>query len=103
MNHHQRRCDGIRRRDLLHVGGLTGLGLSVGDWFRYRALAAAEIEPTAKSCILIWLDGGPSHLETFDLKPDAPTEVRGPFRPIATNVSGIQISEHFPTDSKDHR
>ena len=100
MKNHQRRCDGIRRRDLLHVGGLTGLGLTVGDWFRYRALAAAEIEPTAKSCILIWLDGGPSHLETFDLKPDAPTEVRGPFKPIATNVSGVQISEHFQRTSQ---
>jgi len=58
-------------------------GLRVGEWGR------------AKSCILLWLDGGPSHLETFDLKPQAPAEVRGPFRPIATAVSGIQICEHL--------
>src|SRR5581483_11104965 len=54
----------------------------------------------AKSCILIWLDGGPSHLETLDVKPDAPSEVRGPFQPIATNVPGIQICELMPNTAK---
>ena len=89
-----RRCDGIVRRDLLHVGGLTALGFSLSDWMSLRASAAG---PTtrAESCILIWLDGGPSHLETFDLKPDAPKEVRGPFSPIGTRVPGIQLSEHL--------
>jgi hypothetical protein len=59
-----------------------------------RALAGGATA-RAKSCILIWLDGGPSHLETFDLKPDAPTEVRGPFSPIASSVPGIQLSEYL--------
>ena len=90
-----RRCDGILRRDLLHVGGLTALGLSLSDWLELERTSAAAPGGSTKSCILIWLDGGPSHLETFDLKPDAPQEVRGPFKPIATNVPGIQIGEHF--------
>ncbi len=89
-----RRCDGIARRDALRVGGLTAFGLSLSQWFQQRANAASPAA-TAESCILIWLDGGPSHLETFDLKPDAPQEVRGPFQPISTNVAGIQIGEHF--------
>lgn len=90
-----RRCDGVLRRDVLRVGGLSAFGLSLADWFRLRAVAATDHDPTASSCILIWLDGGPSHLETFDLKPDAPKEVRGPFQPIPTNVSGIAISEYL--------
>lgn len=94
------RCDGIRRRDLLRVGssGLFGLGLA--EWFRLRSIAKDPIAPQAKACILIWLDGGPSHLETFDLKPDAPAEVRGPFQPIATKVPGLQISELLPQTAK---
>lgn len=81
---------------MLRAGGLAALGLSLADWFHLRSLAATAATPAATSCILIWLDGGPSHLETFDLKPEAPQEVRGPFRPIATNVPGIQISEYLP-------
>ena len=69
------------RRDVLRFGTLTALGLGVSDLFRLRAAAAA---PRARACILVWLDGGPSHLETFDPKPDVPADVRGPFRPIAT-------------------
>src|SRR6056297_3320313 len=93
-----RRCDGIRRRDVLHVGGLTALGLSVADWFRQRSVLAESGQPPAvraESCILIWLDGGPSHLDMFDLKPDAPAEVRGPFSPIATRVPGIEVCEQL--------
>ncbi|MEX2171498.1 MAG: DUF1501 domain-containing protein [Pirellulales bacterium] len=90
------RCDGVSRREMLRVGGLTGLGFWAFDWFRLRALAGGAGQGRAKSCILLWLDGGPSHLETFDLKPDAPSEVRGPFKPIATNVPGIQICELMP-------
>lgn len=89
-----RRCDGVLRRDALRVGGLTAFGLSLNQWFQQRAIAGQR-EAAADSCILIWLDGGPSHLETFDLKPNAPQEVRGPFQPIATSVAGIQISEHL--------
>jgi Protein of unknown function (DUF1501) len=99
-NQFGRRCDGLVRRDILRVGGLTALGLGLGDCFQRRAAIGSHAAIRAKSCVLIWLDGGPSHLETFDLKPDAPAEVRGPFQPIATNVNGIQISEHMPHTAK---
>ncbi len=94
-----KRCDGINRRDFLRVGGLAALGLGLGDFFHLqRAFAVGARLPRpytakAKSCILIWLDGGPSHLETFDPKPDAPQEVRGPLKTIPTNVTGVRISE----------
>ena len=87
------RCDGIARRDLLRVGGLSALGVGLGDFFRLRECAANAPGPKAKSCILIWLDGGPSHLETFDPKPQAPPEVRGPMTSIATNIPGVRIGE----------
>jgi hypothetical protein len=94
------RCDGFARRDLLRVGGLTALGFGLGDFYRMQRVAAESLASTgkasAKSCILIWLDGGPSHLETFDPKPDAPAEVRGPLQTISTSVPGIQISECLP-------
>jgi hypothetical protein len=96
MSHSSKRCDGVTRRDMLRVGGLSALGLSLTDWFRLRAAAPAK----AKSCILLWLDGGPSHLETFDLKPDAPAEVRGPFRPIRTNVIGTHVCELLPNTAR---
>jgi hypothetical protein len=97
------RCDGVTRRDFVRIGGLTAIGLGLADYFALRGMAndgpAARrdaLEAKAKRCILIWLDGGPSHLETFDLKPGAPREVRGPFQPIATAVPGIQICELLP-------
>jgi hypothetical protein len=99
------RCDGIKRRDALRIGMLTGLGtigtpgLSVFDWMQLK-LHAASHRSHAKSCILLWLDGGPSHLEMWDLKPDAPSEVRGPFEPINTRVPGIQICELLPETAK---
>ena len=91
----QKRCDGVSRRDIIRIGGLSALGLGLGDYFRLRHAGAAEASriAKAKSCILVWLDGGPSHLETFDPKPDAPKEVRGPLETIATNVEGIRVSE----------
>ena len=90
-----KRCDGVSRRDFLRVGGLAALGLGLGDFFHLqRAFASTNtLTANAKSCILIWLDGGPSHLETFDPKPDAPQEVRGPLKTIPTNVTGVRISE----------
>jgi hypothetical protein len=96
-----RRLEGVARRDLLRIGSLSALGLGLGDLFQLRRLGLANKQkatliPSAKSCVLIWLDGGPSHLETFDVKPDAPKEVRGPLDSIATNVSGIRISECLP-------
>lgn len=76
-------------------------GGAMSGWFgRLAAQAAAQAgaaeQPQAKSCILLWMNGGPSHLDTFDLKPEAPSTVRGDFKPIDTSVPGIQISEHFP-------
>ena len=89
------RCDGVSRRDLIRIGGLSALGLGLDNFFRFQRTIAAETQPTvkAKSCILIWLDGGPTHLETFDPKPDAPAEVRGPLDSISTNISGVRIGE----------
>src|SRR5437764_1453347 len=88
-------CDGIDRRDFLRVGALAGIGMTLSN---YLALASAG-EVTAakgKAAIFIRLGGGPSHLDTFDLKPDAPEEYRGEFKPISTNVPGMQICEHLP-------
>jgi hypothetical protein len=86
----------MKRRDALMVG-------SLGGFFSSRSLPAATNDSSiaaAKNCILIWLDGGPSHLETFDLKPHASAEVRGPLNPIATSVPGIEISECLPLLAK---
>ncbi|HVJ66366.1 MAG TPA: DUF1501 domain-containing protein [Caulifigura sp.] len=90
------RCDGVSRRDVLRVGTLTALGIGLADGSRWQSAIAAAGRRTAKSCILLWLDGGPSHLETFDLKPEAPSEVRGPFSPIATRIPGAHICELLP-------
>lgn len=91
------RATGLTRRHFVRLGGLSVCGLGLADWLRVRAAAAySAAPPRARQCILIWLDGGPSHLETFDPKPAAPAEVRGPFQPIATAVPGIEISEFLP-------
>jgi hypothetical protein len=80
------------------VGSLSFLGLGLAECFRLRALAGAPAEGASKvtNCILIWLAGGPSHLDTFDPKPGAAADVRGEFKPIATSVPGLSISEVFP-------
>lgn len=89
-----RTCDGIRRRDFVQAGALAG-GLSLSGYLRMSA--AGEVKSTkATSAIFINLSGGPSHMDTFDLKPNAPSEYRGEFNPIPTNVSGLEISEHLP-------
>lgn len=103
-----KRCDGVTRRNFVRVGGLTALGLGVCDFFQLqRAIAAQSSSKTnvvskakAKSCILVWLDGGASHLDTFDPKPKAPSEIRGPFDSINTQLTGIKISEHMPQTAK---
>ena len=87
-------CDGSRRRDFLHAGALATLGLSLTDWFGLRALGATSNADV--NCILLMLIGGPSQLDTFDMKPNAPVEIRGPYKPVKTNVAGIEISENFP-------
>ena len=98
------RCDGIARRNFIRVGGLTALGLGMGNFFQLQRTIAAkssgEKAPKAKSCILIWLDGGASHLDTFDPKPEAPSEIRGPFDSVATKLTGVRISEHLPRTAK---
>jgi uncharacterized protein (DUF1501 family) len=96
-------CDGLRRRDFLRVGtaSIFGLGLTLPQLLTCQARAAEQGKATKDmSLIFLFLRGGASHLETFDLKPDAPAEFRGEFKPIATNVSGIQISEHLPRVAK---
>jgi hypothetical protein len=88
-------CDGLTRRDFLRVGALSAgaVSLSLADFHRLHGEGSRG---GGINCILLFLVGGPSQLDTWDLKPDAPSEVRGPFRPIRTNVPGISISEHFP-------
>lgn len=96
-------CDGMTRRDLLRVGGLTALGLTMPTLLRANAANASGSTATAKrqpSCILLWMGGGPSQVDTFDPKPEAPQEIRGTFKAIPTNVSGIQLSEHLPKLAK---
>src|SRR6516225_8682241 len=88
-------CDGVTRRDFLHAGALTALGLTLPGYFAARAAGGASDDRDI-NCIMMMLVGGPSHIDTFDPKPDAPAEVRGPFRPTSTRVPGIQISEIFP-------
>lgn len=101
MKHHYlRRCDGITRRESLRFGCLSALGLGLATSFRQSIAAESKRQRFAKSCILLWLDGGPSHLETWDPKPEAPLEIRGPFKPIPTAVPGIQISELLPETAK---
>jgi uncharacterized protein (DUF1501 family) len=92
-------CDGLTRRDFLRVGALSAgaVGLSLAD---LTQLQAAPQRSGDVNCILLFLVGGPSHLDTWDLKPHAPAEVRGPFRPTRTNVPGVEICEHFPLMAK---
>src|SRR5262245_19008011 len=90
-----RTCDGWTRRELIKAGALGALGLSLGDLLRLESQAAVA-DARAKSVILLWLWGGPSHLDTFDLKPNAPAEYRGPYQPVATSVPGIEICELLP-------
>ena len=90
------RCDGVNRREFLTIGALSALGLTLGDALRASAASPVGRGLRGNSCILIWLDGGPSHLDTFDPKPGAPSEVRGPFSTISTRIPGIALSEHLP-------
>ena len=90
-------CDGLTRRDFLHAGaiGLAGFGLTLSDLFALKASGAVRTDKDV-NCICLFLVGAPSQLDTWDMKPDAPSEIRGPYKPIKTNVPGIQISEIFP-------
>jgi Protein of unknown function (DUF1501) len=97
-----RDCTGVSRRDFLRVGGLSALGLSLSNFLRLQAAAPGGKTPSRKAvnCILMWMQGGPSHHETFDPKPDAPAEVRGEFSTVPTTLPGIRISEHLPLLAK---
>ena len=91
-------CDGHSRRDFLHAGALAPLGLTLSSFLR---TAKAEDKPDNDvNCIMLFLVGGPSQLDTFDPKPNAPAEVRGPFKPISTKVPGMQITDIFPETAK---
>ena len=101
-------CDGVTRREFLRVGGAAMLGLSLPKILALQANADTTLDPSeplngfgnAKSVILLFLQGGPSHIDIWDPKPDAPSNVRGEFKPIRTNVSGIWLSETMPLLAK---
>jgi hypothetical protein len=91
-----RSCAGITRRALLQAGSLGALGLSLADVLRMERAAGAAPLPEGKSIILLWLWGGPSHIDLLDLKPKSPLEYRGPYTPIATKTPGVEIGELLP-------
>src|SRR5262249_48671927 len=91
-------CDGVDRRSFLKIGAF-GAGLSLAEMLRQRAVAAPA-SASAKSAIMIYLSRGPSHINMYDLKPEAPVEYRGEFQPIATNVPGVHICEHMPRQAR---
>lgn len=93
-----RTCDAVTRRNFLQIGSLAVGGLSLPGLLAREAAGAAAT--ARKSVILIWQAGGPSHIDMYDLKPEAPAEYRGEFKPIPTNVSGIDISEHLPLHAR---
>jgi Protein of unknown function (DUF1501) len=103
-----RLCDQLTRREMLRVGGLGFTGLAWSSWLQSRAAAASRKRSApksarfgqAKACILVFSYGGPSHLDTLDLKPNAPPEIRGEFHPIATQTPGLSICEHLPRLAK---
>src|SRR5262245_28030365 len=90
-------CDGISRRDFLRVGALSIGGLTLADVLR---LQAREERKSNKAVIMVYLQGGPSHIDIYDLKPKAPVEIRGDYQPIQTNVSGFDICEKLPLQAK---
>src|SRR5262249_28721696 len=94
-------CGGMTRRHVLQIAGLGVVGLTLADFLRARERQARNGSPAARksrdvSCIFLWLDGGPSHFETFDPKPNTPHTIRGPYGTIATRVPGIRVSELLP-------
>ncbi len=93
-------CNGTTRRDFLQVGTLGTLGLGLPQLLAAKERGLVDERADKKSCILIFNLGAPSQLDTFDMKPDAPAEIRGPFKPISTSADGIQISEILPQHAK---
>jgi uncharacterized protein DUF1501 len=96
-----KRCDGINRRDFIRVGTLGFVGLSLTDLLRLQAAQAdGGSSAKAKSVIILWMDGGPPQHDTWDPKPNAPADIRGEFKPIGTNVDGVQVCELLPKMAK---
>jgi uncharacterized protein (DUF1501 family) len=95
-----RMCDGVRRREFLKLGGLALGGLSLADLLAVRSVDAAAAARRGKSVIMVFLAGGPSHIDTYDMKPDAPVEIRGEFNPIETNVPGMRLCEYLPLQAQ---
>ncbi len=96
-----RNCDGLTRRSVLKAGALLWGGFGLADLLRHRAEAGATNGSKPRTAVIqIFCGGGPSHLDTYDLKPHAPAEIRGEFREIPTNVPGIRISEHLPLQAR---
>ena len=96
-------CDGVKRRDFLRVGALAGVGgfgLSLPEYLRRAQAGEVKTSAKAKAAIYIRLGGGPTHMDTFDMKPEAPEEYRGKLKPIKTNVAGMEICEKFPLLAK---
>src|SRR5689334_18495213 len=101
-------CDGPTRREILRVGGAGMMGLTLADFLAQKANAEATTKPAeagssfgkAKSVLLLYLQGGPSHIDIWDPKPDAPSNIRGEFKPIKSNVPGIYLSEVMPLLAK---
>jgi hypothetical protein len=95
-------CDGISRRGFLKLGALSVGGLTLADLLRLEAAGVAPRKAASgsKAVIMIWLEGGPSHIDIYDLKPKAPAEVRGEYKPIATNVPGMEICEQLPRQAR---
>lgn len=96
----ERFCDRITRREFLNVGVLGVGGLTLADLLRLKAAGAVPAGSSFKAIIMVYLNGGPSHMDMYDLKPDAPVEYRGEFRPMPTNVPGMAICELMPLQAK---
>src|SRR5688500_18191646 len=94
-----RTCEGLHRRALLRLGGLSIFGLSLPRVLAARAAQSAA-ERKDVNCIVLWMGGGASNIDTFDMKPQAPVEYRGEFSPIDTNLPGLQVCEHLPLMSQ---
>ena len=100
-NEHLPLCSGSTRRSFLQVGAAAMAGLSLPNWFNLQAHGAIdEKKAKIRNCITLFLVGSPGHLDTWDMKPDAPEDIRGKFKPISTSVPGVQICEHFPRMAK---
>src|SRR5947207_3243442 len=93
-------CDGITRRDFLQVGTLGALGMTLSKFAALQAMGAVAQGKEDQACIMIFNLGAPSQIDTWDMKPNAPAEIRGPFKPIKTSSPDIQISEIFPRHAK---